>query len=84
MQTTNERVLQIVLGGVRPGEMTEKASKLLDEVQGLTLADLGISSVEAQGLLKQVQDEFGVKIPDEDAEKLTSLHDLTDYLDTRA
>lgn len=84
MPTTQERVVRILLSGSRPERFSPAAQQLFTELQELTLADLGISSVEAQALLHRVADEFGVSIPDEDARSFTSFQDLTDYLDARA
>ena len=52
-------------------------------MKDFTVADFGINSVDAQGLLNGVADEFGIEIPADDAAKLDSLQALTDYIDAR-
>ncbi|MCY4627266.1 MAG: phosphopantetheine-binding protein [Acidobacteria bacterium] len=84
MQTTEERVFSMLLGAGKRDAMTPKARELFNEAQDFTLSDFGISSVEAQGLLKQIEESFGVEIPAETAAKFTSLKDLTNYLDARS
>ena len=86
MANTDARVLQLFLGSIGPEhttEMTGRAKQLVTELQDLTISDFGISSVEALGLLKKVEAEFGVEIPPEEAEKLGSLQALTEYIEAR-
>lgn len=45
--------------------------------------DLGIDSLDAVELVMSVEEEFGIEIPDEDAEKLTTVPELLLYLEQR-
>lgn len=42
--------------------------------------DLGADSLDAVELLMAVEDEFGLEIPDEEAEKLTTVQQTIDYV----
>lgn len=43
--------------------------------------DLGLDSLDTVDLIMQLETEFGIRIPDEDYEKLTSLHNVLTYLE---
>jgi len=45
--------------------------------------DLGLDSLDAVELVMAVEEEFGFEIPDEDAEKLTTIPELLRYLEER-
>ena len=45
--------------------------------------DLGADSLDQVELIMALEDEFGVEIPDEDAEKLKSVKDALDYIDSK-
>lgn len=42
--------------------------------------DLGADSLDIVELVMAFEDEFGVEIPDEDAEKITTVKDAVDYI----
>lgn len=42
--------------------------------------DLGVDSLDVLEMLTEVEKEFSIKIADEDAEKLTTVKALVDYL----
>lgn len=43
--------------------------------------DLGLDSLDTVDLVMQLETQFGIRIPDEDYEKLTSLHNVLTYLE---
>jgi acyl carrier protein len=43
------------------------------------VADLGADSLDTVELVMALEDEFGIEIPDEDAEKITSVQNAIDY-----
>ena len=45
--------------------------------------DLGADSLDQVELIMALEDEFGVEIPDEDAEKLKSVKDALDYINSK-
>ena len=73
MSTIAERVKQIIIDklGVDADEVTNEAS---------FTNDLGADSLDTVELIMAFEEEFGAEIPDEDAEKLTSVGKVLEYL----
>ena len=44
--------------------------------------DLGADSLDTVELIMQLEEEFGAEIPDDDAEKITTVQAAVDYLDS--
>lgn len=42
--------------------------------------DLGADSLDTVELIMKMEEEFGIEIPDEEAEKLRTVGDVVDYL----
>jgi len=61
--------------GVDPSEVTEQAH---------FIEDLGADSLDTVELVMAFEDEFKVEIPDEDAEKITTVGSAIDYLKKKA
>ncbi len=45
--------------------------------------DLGADSLDVVDLLMNIDDEFGVEVPDEDVEKVKTVEDLVAYIEAR-
>ena len=60
--------------GVKPEEVTPTAS---------FIDDLGADSLDTVELVMALEEEFGVEIPDEDAEKMTTVGDAIKYIDEK-
>ena len=60
--------------GVDPNEITPEAS---------FIDDLGADSLDTVELVMAFEEEFDIEIPDEDAEKLTSVGKAMEYLKER-
>ena len=60
--------------GVKPEEVTEQA-KFVD--------DLGADSLDTVELVMALEEEFGVEIPDEDAEKITTVGEAIKYIEEK-
>ena len=43
--------------------------------------DLGADSLDTVELIMQLEEEFGIEIPDESAEKMTTVQQTIDYID---
>ena len=73
MSETADRVKKIVVEhlGVEPEKVTEEAS---------FIDDLGADSLDIVELVMAVEEEFNVEIPDDAAEKITTVKDAIDYI----
>lgn len=69
-----EKVKEIVAEqlGVDESEITE-ASSFVD--------DLGADSLDTVELVMALEEEFGIEIPDEDAEKISTVKDAITYIE---
>jgi len=73
MSTVEERVKKIVAEqlGVKAEEVTADAS---------FVDDLGADSLDTVELVMALEEEFETEIPDEDAEKITTVQQAIDYV----
>ena len=46
--------------------------------------DLGADSLDTVELIMELEEEFGIEIPDEDAEGLTTVGSVVDYLESNS
>jgi len=46
--------------------------------------DLGADSLDTVELVMALEEEFGIEIPDEDAEKITTVGDAVKYIEEKA
>ena len=51
-------------------------------VEASFVDDLGADSLDTVELIMQLEEEFGMEIPDEEAEKLTTVGSAVDYIDS--
>lgn len=73
MSDTADRVKKIVVEhlGVEAEKVTEEAS---------FIDDLGADSLDIVELVMAFEEEFGVEIPDEAAEKISTVKDAIDFI----
>ncbi|MBM3263498.1 MAG: acyl carrier protein [candidate division Zixibacteria bacterium] len=71
------RVKEIIVEqlGVDADQVTEDAS---------FIDDLGADSLDTVELVMALEEEFDIEIPDEDAEKITTVRDAINYLKANA
>ncbi|MFH1411643.1 MAG: acyl carrier protein [Candidatus Omnitrophota bacterium] len=77
MSEISEKVKAIVAEqlGVKSEEVKEDA-KFID--------DLGADSLDTVELVMALEEEFGAEIPDEDAEKMTTVGEAIKYIEEKA
>ena len=75
MSDIAERVKKIVIDhlGVDADKVVEGAS---------FIDDLGADSLDTVELVMAFEEEFGIEIPDEDAEKITRVKEAVEYIDS--
>lgn len=73
-KTNEERIKDIIVEqlGVNADQVTAEA-KLME--------DLGADSLDAVELVMAIEEEFGIEVPDDEAEKLISMGDIKAYVD---
>ena len=54
------------------------------KIEASFVDDLGADSLDTVELIMQLEEEFGMEIPDEEAEKLTTVGSAVDYIDSQA
>jgi acyl carrier protein len=76
-EATESRVREIIINelGVEPEKVTHDAS---------FVEDLGADSLDTVELVMAFEEEFGIDIPDEDAEQMRTVGDAMDYLKKHA
>ena len=77
MSDVADRVKKIVVEhlNVEAEKVTENAS---------FIDDLGADSLDTVELVMAFEEEFGIEIPDEDAEKITRVKEAVEYIDSHA
>lgn len=45
------------------------------------MSDLNADSLDAVEIIMAIEDKFGIKIPDEEAEKFLTIREIVDYLE---
>jgi acyl carrier protein len=72
-----EKVKDIIVEqlGVNPEQVTPQAS---------FIEDLGADSLDIVELVMAFEEEFGVEVPDEDAEKLQTVGDVIKYIEEKS
>ena len=76
-EAINDRVRAIIAEqlGVKLEEVTDSAS---------FIEDLGADSLDTVELVMALEEEFGIEIPDEDAEKMVTVGDAIKYIEQKA
>ena len=76
-ESIDARVREIIINelGVEPEKVTDDAS---------FVEDLGADSLDTGELVMAFEEEFGLDIPDEDAEKMRTVGDAVGYLNKQS
>jgi acyl carrier protein len=70
----DQRVKDIIVEqlGVKPDQVTPEAK---------FIEDLGADSLDTVELIMALEEEFGIEVPDEQAEKLATVGDVVKYIE---
>ncbi len=73
-KTTEQRIKDIIVDqlGVNADQVTPEAK---------FIEDLGADSLDTVELIMALEEEFGIEVPDEEAEKLQSVGDVVKYIE---
>ncbi len=77
MSSVEEKVKSIIVDQL--GVKTEEVSSTASFVD-----DLGADSLDTVELVMALEEEFGIEIPDEDAEKMTTVGEAIKYIGEKA
>ena len=77
MQDTAARVREIIAQ-----ELGVEQEKVVDEANFVD--DLGADSLDTVELVMAFEEEFGIEIPDEDAETMQTVGEAIEYLESKA
>ena len=74
MENVKEKVVSLIVDklGVNPEDVVETAS---------FTNDLGADSLDTVELIMAFEEEFGLEIPDSDAEKISTVGDVLNYIE---
>ena len=75
MSNTMDKISDVIADklGVEPSKITPDAK---------FIEDLGADSLDTVELIMQLEDEFNLEIPDEEAEKLTTVGSVAEYIES--
>ncbi len=73
-ESSEDKIKDIIVEqlGVNAEQVTRE-SKMIE--------DLGADSLDAVELVMAIEEEFGIEVPDDQAEKLVAVGDIIDYVD---
>ena len=76
-KSVDEKVKEIIVEqlGVEEDDVTPSAK---------FIEDLGADSLDTVELVMAFEEEFGIEIPDEDAEKITRVKEAVEYIEAHA
>ena len=76
-KTVEERVKEVIVNSLYISHKEVKPeSNFVD--------DLGSDSLDAVEMIMALEEEFGIEIPDNDAEKMKIVQDVVDYIERKA
>ncbi len=81
---------QTTMAAGSPNEITERVKSIIVDQLGVSMEevtpeasfieDLGADSLDIVELIMALEEEYNIEIPDEDAEKIQTVNDVTSYI----
>jgi acyl carrier protein len=78
MSATFDRVKKILM------EKLPDASEEKITPDAIITDDLGADSLDVVEIVMEIEEEFGIEVPDEDAEKMRTVQQIVDYIDGKS
>lgn len=75
--STFDKVKEVVID-----KLGVEEDKIIDDASFVD--DLGADSLDTVELIMQLEEEFGIEIPDEDAEGITTVQAAVDYIEANS
>lgn len=89
-----KRIKKIFGGNMERDEIFEKLKKVITDVLDIEeekilfeskfLEDFGADSLDIVEMVMAIEEEFNIEIPDEDVEKVLSVNDVINYIQSAA
>jgi len=64
----------------KPSPTNQLYQLVMSDIESKFIEDLGADSLDTVELVMAFEEEFGIEVPDEDAEKLQSVSDVVTYV----
>ncbi len=74
--STFDKVKEVIID-----KLGVEESKIVPEASFVD--DLGADSLDTVELIMELEEEFGIEIPDDDAEKITTVGSAVDYIESK-
>jgi len=78
----DDKDIQTKVGDIIVEQLGVNADQVTDEAK--FIEDLGADSLDTVELIMALEEEFGIEVPDEAAEKLMSVGDVVRYIEENA
>lgn len=78
----DDKDIQTKVGDIIVEQLGVNADQVSNEAK--FIEDLGADSLDTVELIMALEEEFGIEVPDEEAEKLMSVGDVVHYIEENA
>ncbi len=78
----DDKDIQSKVGDIIVEQLGVNADQVTNEAK--FIEDLGADSLDTVELIMALEEEFGIEVPDEEAEKLVSVGDVVRYIEENA
>ena len=79
--STFNKVKEVIIDKLGVEEDSIKSEANMIKLEAHFVNDLGADSLDTVELIMEFEEEFGIEIPDEDAENITTVGSAVDYIE---